>query len=287
MSVADVHGRATRSGRPTRSRRATRALAAGAGLALVLGGCTVGEEPTAPDPVVTTTAEPRPGETSTGPGPGPTQTTPRPPPTTVVPPDQQPPGDLSDAEQLIDTEGVTDADVGYPRLPVAEGVDDYGLDAPTQDQCDEPDATDESRLARVQHWWQSDGGPDGSEPVVVVSSEIVLYESGTAADAVAALAAAPERCPSRELDDGGTLSYAPGEVPRGAAAGSVALRGTRETADGVVDSMLVAQSVGDVVGYVYVLGVGPSVLTESARLAAIMQARLTALAPQLDPGLPG
>lgn len=243
-------------------------------VALALAGCSVGSPTAEEDEPPTATTSPvqptTPVPTSSAPSTTPTGT----------PPPSEVPADAQALEDRLDAGGLTDAEVGYPRDPDASS---FGLDAPTQDQCIAPDETDQRRVARVQHWWSSEGFVTLEAPVVTVSTELVVYDEGGAEAALAALAAVVTECPSVTTDDGGTRSYAVTTTPDFAVPGSVTLTTTITELGFELGGIVVAQAAGEVVGYVYVIGQGGIVAETANRVVALMAERVQAIAAEIDP----
>ena len=138
----------------------------------------------------------------------------------------------------------------------------------------------------MQHWWETAGWTTGVGPLVAVSAELVVYDEGGAEAAIAAFAATPSQCPTRTMEeDGSVVTFEAAESPRGALPGTVALRSTATLSDGTVfQQVIVAQPVDDVVAFLYVTAMDATATTQAARISTILATRLTALAGQVDQG---
>ena len=247
-----------------------------------LSACTIGDErggSLVPEPPSTTSAQPDPV-----PPEPPPSTPPEPSPST--PPGSPPPsapGATTTLQRQLDAGGLTDVDLGFDRRP--EGPEAYGLDAPTIDLCEDADETDQLRVDRVQHWWESPGWSTGEDPAVAISAELVVYESGGGEAAMAAFLATLTECPERTLEDGSTITFEGLDPPPGALPGSAALRGLVTTAGGdELQQVLVAQREGDLLGMLYVTAFDATATTEAARVSTILAAKLSALAAELGTG---
>jgi len=148
---------------------------------------------------------------------------------------------------------LTDEQAQLPIKP--DHVTGSGLDAPTYNWCDrEDDGGDSLRVARTQQAWEEP--VDTAEPHAVwgLSTEIVLYESGSDGaqqflDAFADVATCPP-----ESNDIGTTTFSEALVPPGLPDGSFTVHLEKSFTDGTesLNYLYTAVPVGDLVGILYV-----------------------------------